>query len=506
MGRFETDVNGIRLKYSGLVNFASRMISVLTGLLFTMLVTRRLTEELFGTWQFYASLLSYFTIPSSIANYWLTRFTGRGKPVAKSGVLFNSMVSLVSATFFTVLSPVFTSSVSIDLPTILAFIMWIIVVHHTSSLESVCHGVEPHIVGYGTVFFEASKVVIGATLVGYFRLSLFGAVLSVDLALIVQALYYSLRLSKHLKGSFLPDEVGRWFKISWIPLASIAPGIVYSQDALVLTLLTGSLLPVAYIRAANIFAGVILFAGSLAIGLYPKLLSGGTGRDIEESLELVLLFLIPMTLGQLILAEPLLYLLREGYAPVHNVLRVMVLCSAIAVMKSFFSTVILGVEKIDVNENASWKKLVDSYLIRIPLIDLSGSIVYVTVTAIVAEMLKNFESPFILFSMSAALCLLLVNLSIMLYYLRLSKRLAYFSLDFRRMFKLFVSGIVMASVLLVLYPESAKSEQILIVLTSLMPVILVGIIVYFTTLCLMDHESREMFKNILNWFLTKKPG
>ncbi len=503
---FEKDVNSIRLKYSGLVNFASRMISVLTGLLFTMLVTRRLTEELFGTWQFYASLLSYFTIPSSIANYWLTRFTGRGKPVAKSGVLFNSIVSLVSASFFTVLSPVFASSVSIDLPAILAFILWIVAIYHTSSLESVCHGVEPHIVGYGTVFFEASKVVIGVVLVGYFRLSLFGAVLSVDLALIIQALYYSLRLSKHLKGSFLPNEVGMWFRMGWIPLASIAPGIVYFQDALVLTLLTGSLLPVAYIRAANIFAGVILFAGSLAIGLYPKLLSGGTGRDIEESLELVLLFLIPMTLGQLILAEPLLYLLREGYAPVHNVLRVMALCSAITVLKSFFSTVILGVEKVDVNENASWKKLVDSYLIRIPLIDLSGSIVYVTVTAVVAEILNDLKSPPILFSLSAALCYLLVNLSIMLYYLRLSRRLIVFSLDFRRIFKLVVSGMVMSSVLLTLYPESAKSEQIMIVLTSLMPVILVGIIVYFTTLCLIDRESHEMFKAFLDWFLAKKPG
>jgi len=349
-------------------------------------------------------------------------------------------------------------------------------------------------------------VVVGATLVGYFSLSLFGAVLSVDLALIIQALYYSLRLSKHLKGSFKLGEVGRWFRMGWIPLASIAPGIVYSQDALVLTLLTGSLLPVAYIRAANIFAGVILFAGALAIGLYPKLLSGGTGRDIEESLELVLLFLIPMTLGQLILAEPLLYLLREGYAPVHNVLRVMAVCFAVVVVKSFFSTVILGVEKTDVGENASWKKLLESYLIRIPLIDLAGSVVYVTVTGVVSMILRDFESPLMLFSTSAAVCYLLVNLSIALYYIWLSKRLVVFSLDFKRVFKIFISGVLMSAVLLTLYPESAKSGQIMIVLTSLMPVILAGVVVYFTTLCLIDHESREMLKTVLNRPLAKRPA
>jgi len=498
-------VSNIRLKYSGFVNFASRMISVATGLLFTMLVTRRLSEESFGTWQFYSSLLSYFTIPSSIANYWLTREIGRGKPVAKSGVFFNSMVSLLSATLFIYLSSAFAASVSIDLPTIFAFVLWIIATYHTSSLESVCYGAEPHIVGYGTIVFEGFKVAIGAILVGYFRLALFGAVLSVDLALVTQALYYSIRLSKHFGGSFLLKEVGRWFRTGWIPLTSIAPGLVFSQDALVLTLLTGSLLPVAYIRAANIFAGVLLFAGSLSAGLYPKLLSGGTGKDVEESLELVLLFLIPMVLGQLILAEPLLYLLREEYAPIHNVLRLMSICSMILVMKSVFSTIILGVEKADVYENATWRSLAKSYLLKIPLTDLAGAIVYVTMVSMTTKILNDLKSPPTLISLSAALCSLLVNVFLTLNYRRICRRLVSFNLNLHRVFKFLASGLAMSTVLLLLYPESAKSEQIMIVLTSLMPVILIGIIVYFGMLYLIDSEFRVLLKKLLKWHPIQKP-
>jgi phage shock protein PspC (stress-responsive transcriptional regulator) len=64
----------------------------------------------------------------------------------------------------------------------------------------------------------------------------------------------------------------------------------------------------------------------------------------------------------------------------------------------------------------------------------------------------------------------------------------------------------MSSILLLLYPESAKSQQIIIVLTSLMPVIVVGMIVYFGTLFLIDQKSREMFKTILRQFLAKKLG
>lgn len=494
----------IRLRYSGLVNFASRVLSVATGLMFTMLVTRRLSEETFGTWQFYSSLLSYFTIPSYIANYWLIRDLRRGKPAAKSGVIFNSVTSLFSATVFMFLSPIFTSNVSIDMSTMLAFVLWIIATYHTSSLESTCYGSEPHIAGYGTMVFEFSKVVIGTILVGYFRLSLAGAVLSVDLALMIQAIYYSIRLSKHFTKSFPLGEVSRWFKMGWIPLTSIAPGLVFSLDALTLTLLTGSLLPVAYIRAANIFAGVIGFSGSLAIGLYPKLLSGGTSRDVEESLELVFLFLVPMVLGQLVLAEPLLYLLREQYAPVHNVLRIMSICYMAIVIKSVFSTIILGIENVDLNENVKWRDMAKSYLMKIPLIDLASSIAYIVTTSIITKILADLESPSMLVSLSAALCYLLVNVLLALYYLRISRRLIEFDLNLRRVFKFLASGITMSIALFLLYPESAKSGQIIVVVISLMPVILIGIVVYFTTLYLIDSRFRILLKETMEHFSSKE--
>lgn len=490
-------MSNIRLKYSGLVNFASRIISVATGLMFTIIVTRRLSEESFGAWQFYSSLLGYFTIPSGIVNYWLTRDLARGNPVAKSGVFFNSLVSLVSATLFVILSPFFTASVNVDFLTVLAFILWIVAIHHTLSLEAVCNGVEPHIIGYASIVFEISKVVIGAILVGYLRLMLFGAVLSVDLALIIQAFYYSLKLSKHFNKAFSLKHVQKWFRNGWIPLISNAPGIMNAQDVLILTLLTGSLLPAAYLGVANRFAGAIVFSGALAVGLYPKLLSGGSGRDVEESLELVLLFLIPMVLGQIILAEPILYLFREEYAPVQWVLRTMSICFAITVLKGFFSAIILGVEKTDVGLNATWRNLAKSYLMKIPLFDFTGSAIYVMLMSVIAKVLKDMNAAPTLIAFSSTMCLLIVNMLLMLYYLKTSRRLISFKLNVWRVLKFLTSGLAMSIVLLLLYPESAKSEQIIIVLTSLMPVILIGIIIYFAILYLIDSKFRFLLKSIL---------
>jgi O-antigen/teichoic acid export membrane protein len=497
-------LSNIRLKYSGLVNFASRVISIATGLIFTIIVTRRLSEESFGTWQFYSGLLSYFTTPSFIINYWLIRDLGRGRMVAKSGVFFNSVLSLLSTMMFLMVLPIISSQVTIDMHVVYAFVLWIILIYHTSSLESVSQGVEPQVIGYGAIVFEVSKVVVGAVLVGYMRLLLLGAVLSVDLALLIQLLYYSLKLSKYLGGKFSFKDVHRWFGMSLVPLVSLAPGFVAALDVLVLTFITGSILPIAYVKVVNAFAAVIAFSRLLAIGLYPRLLSGGTDEDIQDSMELVLMFLIPMVLGQLILAEPLLYFFREEYGPLYNVLRAASLCYAVITLKNFFSMVIQGVEKIDAGEDVSWKRIAQSYLMKIPLIELTGSVSYIALLSIIVKILHDLGASPVLVSLSSVSCLLLTNIVLASYYFKLSRRIAKFPLNFSRISRFLISGAIMSIMLLIFYPESAKSEQIFVVIVSLIPVILLGIITYSTVLLAIDSESRKLLKNALKYLRVGK--
>jgi len=40
----------IRLKYSGLIVFASRLLSVATGIAFVLMITRSVSEKQFGIW------------------------------------------------------------------------------------------------------------------------------------------------------------------------------------------------------------------------------------------------------------------------------------------------------------------------------------------------------------------------------------------------------------------------------------------------------------------------
>ena len=62
----------IRLKYSGLIVFTSRLLSVTTGLAFVLMITRSVSKEQFGIWGNLSDVLSYFILLSGILPFWTT--------------------------------------------------------------------------------------------------------------------------------------------------------------------------------------------------------------------------------------------------------------------------------------------------------------------------------------------------------------------------------------------------------------------------------------------------
>ena len=52
-------MSGIRVAYSGLISMLIGLISVITGLVFTLIVTRTLTPEEYGSWGLIGSLIMY---------------------------------------------------------------------------------------------------------------------------------------------------------------------------------------------------------------------------------------------------------------------------------------------------------------------------------------------------------------------------------------------------------------------------------------------------------------
>jgi len=96
----------IRLKYSGFIVFASRLLSVATGIAFVLMITRTISEAEFGIWGNISDVLSYFTLLATVLPFWTTRFVAREHAgSARTGLVANIFISIASASIYLCITP-----------------------------------------------------------------------------------------------------------------------------------------------------------------------------------------------------------------------------------------------------------------------------------------------------------------------------------------------------------------------------------------------------------------
>ncbi|NIO38134.1 hypothetical protein GTO27_10595, partial [Candidatus Bathyarchaeota archaeon] len=214
----------IRLQYSGMILFLSRMISIGTGMIFSLMVLRSITPEEYGIYGNLADTQSYFTLPAMIVPFWTTRFTARnheGSP--KTGLTANLLLSALFAAIYVLLLPMITSVFHTEAYLVLytIIVIRILEVYTLSAFEAILHARKPHTIAYGFLIFEISKIIIGYALLVQLRLGLLGAVTSVIIAYPLQLIFY-LRLTKEeLRGKIRWSYLKEWLKASPINLYNV---------------------------------------------------------------------------------------------------------------------------------------------------------------------------------------------------------------------------------------------------------------------------------------------
>src|SRR5512138_2458733 len=106
----------IRLRYSGFIVFAAQILSLLTGIVFTLLLTRNMkTAGEFGAWSFIFYLTSLFILLSGLFPFWATRFVARRKSGAtKTALSANIILALVSIIVYLIIVGPVLSAFSIS--------------------------------------------------------------------------------------------------------------------------------------------------------------------------------------------------------------------------------------------------------------------------------------------------------------------------------------------------------------------------------------------------------
>ena len=360
----------IRVQYSGFIVFAARMLSVGTGLVFTLMLTRSTTEQQLGIWGNVNDILAYFAFLASAFPFWAMRFAARDKEGSiKTGLIGNLAISVIATLIYLPTIPIIMSLLHISETYMIIYLiasMQIIENYLISMLEACLRAKRPQTIGYGLLVEEFSKILIAYILIIRLQQPLLGALLSLTIAFTIQIVYYFKLLSRELRQPIRWSYVKEWLKGSTINIYYI----VGDRIAALVFIMLIAYNPLAGPQARGIYqaawtiAGIITYSSFLSFALYPKLLAENNIHDIITSLKTVLMFAIPMAAGAIALSDSYLAMLNETYRQAATVLIILAINALVQTISAFFSSVLYGFERIDEKAKIPLKKLAKSPLFK----------------------------------------------------------------------------------------------------------------------------------------------
>ena len=306
-------MNNIRVTYAGLISLLIGFSSIVTGTIFTLIVTRQLTQDEFGTWGLIGSLVGYVLVTEPIISYWSTREIARGHGSAKTAIATSGIFSIISIFAYIGISYVIALQTDANSSSVLFALIMIPFLFLNKTLTAIIIATKPQAQGYSFLAFEIAKIPTAFILVYLLELGLDGAILATTIAYIpsIGILMYNAR--GIIVGKLKLSLVKKWTKHFWIPGINRSIGFIVTLDVLIFSLITGTVEGLAFWAAAGAISNVVNHSSKISVGVYPKLLSGGKEEYIQQNLNWLFYFGIPLIAFTFAFAKPGLFTLNPAY-------------------------------------------------------------------------------------------------------------------------------------------------------------------------------------------------
>ena len=482
----------VRLRYSGFIMFLSRLLSVGTGLLFSLMVTRNIPAEGFGVYGNITDILSYFTLAAGIFPFWATRSVARKNPGSSiTGIAANLLVSLPFSIVYLLAYPLIMSAIQISAEYLMVYAIVtaeILEIYLRVAFEATLRARRPQALGFGFLIFELCKVVLGFSLMMGLRLGLLGAIVSVISAYFLQLLFYLKSTLHEFHERIRWNYIKEWVKASVLNIYGIIGQRLLALANILLFVLGGELARAHY-GAALTVASIVGYSSLLAFALYPRLLSEDRPEDVSVSFKMVLMFAIPMTIGAIILSDSLLIILNPIYRDSRLALILLSLNFFWLTLSSIFQAIVSGTEKLDAEDKIAYSDIVRSRLFLFLTLSYIQAAVTVPLTYFV---LTSIAGDAVEAATSLALVNLLGNMILVIAKYGIARRCLDFDIPWSHIGKYLGVSVFMALVLALIPTPTRVSTT---VATTLL-----GGCVYFLLLSAIDKESREIAKSATQEF------
>jgi len=344
----EEFVVNIKLRYATLINFVARTLSLFASIIFVVGIARRLSVEEFGIWTLMFKYMSYLAPFRIIYRYWLPRTIARGNNTSKVGIVLSLILGSLAVCAYLALT--YMVSTAFNQPWFILALASIIVFEDyiNEALMGIMVSHSPQYMGIAALQLRVVQAALGMVLVVMYRLGLIGAVISVIVAKITITMLLMIVNYKVIKKSKFDREIAYlWIKRSWLPLYASSTAAFLSLDAVLVRMIMGSEVPLAYYGVSISILSIVTTSGYALPTLYSRLLSKGEVRDVIETIWIVFMLATPLAMLALIYTDTILSIYNPKYVIASTATRTFIIASMIQLFTAFLGTTLMGLEKRD---------------------------------------------------------------------------------------------------------------------------------------------------------------
>ncbi len=483
---------------TGLIVFSSRMVSVFTGMIFLVMITRWLSPDQFGLWEFILDLVVFSSFPVGLFTYWATREVARGAMIGRTTQVLSLLLSAAGVALYLVLTYGTYSWIGSPLTPFLLGLALVPLSFWVLSTQAVVVGHNPTIGGYATIVSELAKLAVAYPMLYIYHMGIEAVIIAIGLSYFVQAGISTILLGKARGGPVQLAKGREWLKEYHVPALFALTNVLVIADTFVASIGQGGTTMAGFYQAAFQVGSVVSYSTSLSVALYPLLLRGHSERLPGQVLEFSLLFGAPMAAGVMVLAPKILSLLKPTYVSSSGALVLISLVGVAGLVSSVIDASLMGREEADLSKEDRRRRIFSSNLLFVPVANMGYSVFYLASVLILGRLSVGSSIPVYQYATYWALSQLILTCCLVAYKMRrllkrtpllLTRSIVYFAVSS------FVMGVVLLLVSPGFLPPSLDSVEYGLRLVVL---VLVGGAVYFGVLLSLDRRTRDMARVVLS--------
>jgi len=481
-----------------MISLVVGLLTIITGFVFTIILTRTLDPVEFGTWGVIIVLFMGVLNIEPIISYWATREVARGLESAKTAIFSSGIFSSMAVIIYLIIVHFVHSGTDTDFESVFFAAFLIPIIFLNKVLAGINLGWKPQAVSYGILVMGVTQIPMALIFVYFFDMGVIGIIISVAIANISSIIVLAISAREIIKKEFQIKFLKKWFRLSWLPFYPGIAGMVHAYDVVVFSLMVGSVEGIGFWTAAVLLPNLISNSGLISTAVYAKLLQKGKMENLQRNVTQIFFFAFPLSAIVIVFAEPGLFILNPIYQIAFPVVIIMTFQVVLNTLSTVFQSMLKGVETVDVDEKASFKQYIKSKLFLLPTLLLIQYSVYITLLVI---MLWVAGSDYDLIDLITYWAIIMLSTQIPIticHYIMVRKHLQ-ITFEFSIILKYFAISLVVFSLIYYLTEQFLEYDSnVFVFIPAVLLFTMIGVFGYISITYLVDSRTKHLVSEIIN--------